>query len=379
MKSMHEKILFVANVRAHFLFHLPYMKYLKDLGYEVHACANGAGFAGEELLPVCDRFFDLPIARRPFGPANLKAYKALKRLIDDNDYKLISCHTPVGGVLARLAARKARKNGTKVMYTAHGFHFYKGAPLMNWLVYYPIERFCAKYTDVLVTINAEDFALAREKLPVRRICRIHGVGVDSESIRAACVDAHEIRRENGIPQEAVLLISVGELNRNKNHAAMLKAVKILRDRGIDGFFYVICGAGATRDALCAQIEASGLATHVRLLGQREDAIALLKSSDVFLFPSFREGLSKALMEAMAAGLPVVCSRIRGNTDLIRQGEGGLLYRPDDADGFAEGIHKLASDVALRAAMGAANAENVKQYDVGETLREMAEIFSACLG
>jgi glycosyltransferase involved in cell wall biosynthesis len=117
---------------------------------------------------------------------------------------------------------------------------------------------------------------------------------------------------------------------------------------------------------------------VKLLGWRDDAIALLKSSDIFLFPSFREGLSKALMEAMAAGLPVICSDIRGNRDLIKQGEGGLLLRPDDADGFAKAVRRLADDASLRAAMGAVNRENIKKYDTSETLKEMAEIFSACL-
>jgi glycosyltransferase EpsD len=313
----------------------------------------------------------LPIARKPFSPANIKSYAALKKPIAENDYKLVSCHTPVGGVLARLTARKARKSGIAVMYMAHGFHIYKGAPFLKWFIYYPIERFCSKFTDVLVTVNTEDFVFARKKLSIHKIYYIHGVGVDSERIRTEHIDAEKIRREHNIPTEAILLISIGELNQNKNHSTTLRALKFLLDRGIDNFYYIICGIGNKRDALLTQIATAGLETHVKLLGWRDDAIALLKSSDIFLFPSFREGLSKALMEAMAAGLPVICSDIRGNRDLIKQGEGGLLLRPDDADGFAEAVRKLANDAALRAAMGAVNIENIKEYDTTETLKEMA--------
>jgi glycosyltransferase EpsD len=388
MESMREKILFVANIGAHFLFHLPYMEYLRDRGYEVHACANGADFADEAaLLAVCDRFFDLPIARKPFDPANIKAYKALKRIIDGNGYKLVSCHTPVGGVLARLAARTARKNGTRVMYMAHGFHFYKGAPLANWLLYYPIEKICARLTDALITINEEDYDRASRKLRARRVWRFRGVGIDPARFRDAKPNRAAMRAALGIPHDAILLISVGELSKRKNHAVLIKALAKLRSdgrtderaNGAPAVHCLLVGNGPLRERLGALASTLSAEEFVHFAGSKRDVENHYAIADILCFPSFMEGLPTVVCEAMAAGLPVVCSRIRGNTDLIRQGEGGLLCAPDDAEGFAEAIRRLAGDAALRAAMGAANAENVKRYDICETLREMDEIFSACLG
>jgi glycosyltransferase EpsD len=333
-------------------------------------------------LPVCDRYFDLPIARRPFSPVNIKAYAALKRLIEAGDYKLVSCHTPVGGVLARLAARRARKKGTAVMYMAHGFYFYKGAPFLNWLLYYPIEKICARLTDALITINEEDYDRAARKLRARRVWRFRGVGIDTARFRDANPDGAAMRAALGIPPDATLLISVGELSRRKNHAVIIKAIAELRSGARSGAPDVHCliiGSGPLRARLGALASALSVEAFVHFAGPKRDVENYYAIADILCFPSFMEGLPTVVCEAMAAGLPVICSDIRGNKDLIRQGEGGLLLEPDDAGGFAEAVRRLAGDAALRAAMGAANAENVKRYDVSETLREMAEIFSACLG
>jgi glycosyltransferase EpsD len=378
---MSKKVLFVANIRLHFLFHMPYMKYLKEQGYEVHACANGQGFEGDEPFPFCDRYFDLPIARKPFNSANIKTYAALKKLITENDYKLVSCHTPVGGVLARLAARKARKNGTAVMYTAHGFYFYKGAPLLNWLLYYPIEKMCARLTDDLITINEEDYNRAVKKLRARRIRRSGGVGIDTARFRDAAPDRQTIRASLGIPTGAVLLLSIGELIKRKNQEVVIRALSKLRSRtpaDASGIHCLIVGSGPLRsylEGLAAELYVDDV---VHFAGFKRDVEIDYAISDIFCFPSLMEGLPTVVCEAMAAGLPVICSDIRGNRDLIKQDEGGLLLRPDDADGFAEAVCKLADDAALRAAMGAVNRENIKKYDTAETLKEMAEIFSACL-
>ncbi|MDR1571062.1 MAG: glycosyltransferase [Clostridiales Family XIII bacterium] len=373
---MSKKVLFAASVKPHLLFHAPHMEWFRERGYEVHACARG-GPGGPELAH-CDRFMDIGIRRSPFRLANIAAYRQLKSIIDENAYDLISCHTPVCGVLTRLAARRARRRGSAVMYTAHGFHFYAGAPIMNWLMYYPAERLCAGVTDMLVTINAEDFAFAKARLPARRVRHMHGVGVDAGAIRAAEADVRRLRDENGVPQDAALLISVGETNRNKNHITVLRALKTLLDRGVDGFRYLICGDGEGFGRLRGQTEALGLAGHVRLLGRRDDVIALLKASDVFLFPSFREGLPKSLMEAMAAGLPAVCSDIRGNRDLIRDGEGGLMARPDDVEGFAAAIQRMMDSPSTRLGMGRENMRAVEPYDLGNVMREYEAIVAEAM-
>ena len=379
---MREKILFVANIRAHFLFHMPYMKYLKEQGYEVHACANGEGFAGEEPLPACDRYFDLPIARKPFNAVNIKAYTALKRLIEDGDYRLISCHTPVGGVLARLAARKARKRGTSVMYMAHGFYFYEGAPLVNWLLYYPIEKLCARLTDELIAINAEDCERAVRKLRARRIWHFRGVGVDTARFRDAKPDRTTVRAALGIPGDATLLLSIGELSKRKNHAVIIKALaKIRADArcAASDIRYLIVGDGPLREQLVRLAATLSVDDTVCFTGAQRDVETYYAISDILCFPSLMEGLPTVVCEGMAAGLPVLCSDIRGNRDLIGHGEGGLLLPPGDADGFADAVCRLANDAPLRAAMGAANLRNIRRYDIAESLKEMAGIFSTCLG
>ncbi len=165
---MVNSILFCATVDYHFkAFHLPYMKWFKEQGWEVHVAASG-----EMELPYVDKKYTIPIQRSPLSMKNMEAYRELKEIIDGNQYKLIHCHTPMGGVLARLAAREARKKGTKVIYTAHGFHFCKGAPLKNWMLYYPIEKRLAHYTDCLITINEEDYTLAKKhfNVPSNRTC-----------------------------------------------------------------------------------------------------------------------------------------------------------------------------------------------------------------
>jgi len=184
---MNKRVLFCATIDEHFTsFHIPYLKWFKEQGWEVHVAA-----AGYLDIPYVDKKYHISIQRSPFKTKNLKAYKELKKIIDQNQYALIHCHTPMGGVLTRLAAIKARRQGTKVIYTAHGFHFCKGAPLMNWLVYYPIEKILAYFTDCLLTINEEDFALAKNHFKAKRIDHIHGVGVNTEQF-APVLEFHKL-------------------------------------------------------------------------------------------------------------------------------------------------------------------------------------------
>ena len=189
-KQKNKKVLFTATVvKTHInVFHLPYLKWFKEQGYEVHVAAKN-DFVNEPcIIPNCDKFYDINFARFPFSKANIKAYKQLKKIITENNYDIIHCHTPVAGVLARLAARNCKK--TTVIYTAHGFHFFKGAPLLNWLIYYPVERFCARFTDKLITINKEDYERAQHfKLRKNgKVYYVSGVGIDIEKIRNTKVD-----------------------------------------------------------------------------------------------------------------------------------------------------------------------------------------------
>ena len=368
-----KKVLFVATVvKLHIMvFHIPYLEWFKKNGYEVHVAArNDYDNKDECIIPFCDRFHDLPFERSPIRKNNLQVYKDLKNIIDTEQYEIIHCHTPMGGAIGRLAARSARKKGTKVIYTAHGFHFFKGAPLVNWLAYYPAERWLARYTDVLITINTEDYEIAK-KFKVNRIEYVPGVGIDTDKFKNIEVNRTEKRESLGVSEDDFMIISVGELNKNKNHQVIIRAIAKLRNEKIK---YVLCGQGPLETELRELAKELDVENQVKFLGFRKDVPDLMKVADLFAFPSYREGLSLSLMEAMASGLPVVCSEIRGNTDLIEDGKGGYLVEPSDVEGFAKYIKELIEDSRLKSELGGFNLEKIEHYSIENVLCEMEEIY-----
>jgi len=371
---MKKKVLFVATVlRGHILvFHLPYMQWFQQQGYEVHCCARNDTGEADPAVPFCDRYIDLPFERSPLQAGNRKVYRQLKKLIDTEGYALVHCHTPVGGTLARLAARGARRRGTRVLYTAHGFHFYRGAPLRNWLFYYPAERFLSRYTDLLITINAEDFARAR-RFHAKRTALMEGVGVDLARFSAPA-DRAAVRASLGLGPAEPVVVTVGEHIPRKNHEACIRAVAAL-----PGVTLLFCGVGAQGEALQKLAEELSVSDRVRFLGFRKDVAALLAAADAFLFPSYQEGLPVSLMEAMAAGLPCVVSRVRGNADLIAEGEGGYLCAPDDAYGLAQGLRTLLAAPQLRRKMGEYNRQAVQAYGLEKVREHMAALYREMLG
>lgn len=307
-------------------FEMNNVKILQELGYEVH-------YASNYDMPVYTNNNDrldgtgiikhqIDFVRSPFHvKKNIKALKQLIKLMRNIKFSLVHCHTPMGGVLGRIAAFKT--NTKPVIYTAHGFHFYSGAPMMNWLFFYPVERWLAKWTDCLITINQEDYKRAKT-FPVRgKVEYIPGVGIDLEKYQNIQVDRKVLRKELGIPEEAFLLISVGELNKNKNHRAIVEAMHQIQDKNI---YCILCGKGTEKDRLEKIIKRYKLDIQVKILGFRQDIAQLLSASDCFVFSSKREGLSVALMEAMATGVPIIASNVRGNRDLVKHSRNGYLYR-----------------------------------------------------
>lgn len=324
-----------------------------------------------ELIKKNIVFNELEFDRTPLSKGNLRAYKKLKKLIDQNRFDLIHCHTPIAAMFTRLAARGARKKGTKVIYTAHGFHFYKGAPILNWLAYYPIEKWLARYTDTLITINKEDYERAKSKFRAKRVEYIPGVGIDLEKFSTVEIDRVLKRSQLGLPEDAFVVLSVGELNKNKNHEVIIRSIAKVNNFRIH---YIICGQGQLDGHLRNLSKESGIENQVHLLGFRKDIPEICKVSDLFAFPSYREGLSVALMEAMANGLPVVCSNIRGNSDLIEDGKGGYLVEPADVEGFAKYIKGLIEDSRLRSEFGDFNHKKIENYSIENVLKEIEEIY-----
>ena len=356
------------------VFHLPYLRWFKQKGYETHVCArNDYDNAKDCLIPYCDKFFDIPIQRSPFKYRNIYAYFFLKKLIESNNYDIVHCHTPMGGVLTRLAAKKARRKGTKIIYTAHGFHFYRGAPLKNWLLFYPVEKYISRFTDVLITINKEDYYTAK-RFKTKKVVYIPGVGIDLHRFSDVATGRREKRKELGIGYSAFCILSVGELIKRKNHRIVIKALAMINNPNM---VYIICGDGEFYNNL-KQL-ATELKVDVRFLGFRNDVPEICSAVDLFVLPSYHEGLPVALMEAMASGLPAICSNVRGNSDLIENGKGGFLVKADDANEFANGINKIYSDTNLGTIMGRRNYEAVKKYDLMIVKKQMEEIYNDTSG
>ena len=368
-----KKVLFVATlVKNHIAeFHLPYLKLFQDMGWQTAVAAkNDYENPADCVIPHCDVFYDVPFERSPLKKGNLTAYRRVKRIIREGGYDIIHCHTPVGAAVARLAARKARKNGSKVIYTAHGFHFYKGAPWLNWLVYFPVEWLLSPLTDVLITINREDYERAKRLLRAKKVVYIPGVGIDTARFRGNAEKGAALRRELGIPDEAAVLLSVGDLNKNKNHRAVLEALARMENRNLH---YVVCGRGPLKEELETFAREKGLADRVRFMGYRDDIPAFYAMADVFVFPSFREGLSVSVMEAMASGLPIVCSRIRGNTDMVEDGVNGYLMEPGNPDSIAGALRRL-EDGGKREEISRNNLKKAEIYSLGVIAEQYRQLY-----
>jgi len=353
---------------------------LEEMGYEVHVAGNwkqGNPISEERLEKFKEwlgrhhgRWYQIPAVRNPADVKNnLEAYKIVLKLIRENHYEFIHCHTPIGSVIGRVAAHFTH---TKVVYTAHGFHFFKGAPLKNWLLYYPVEKFLSRWTDVLITINQEDYQRAQKSFHTKRTEYVPGVGVELEKYNCVAISKEEKRKELFINKNDFVLISVGELNKNKNHEVVIKALAELDNKHI---IYVICGQGELKTYLEKVSSSNNLTDQVKFLGYREDIYELLKMSDAFVFPSIREGLGVALLEAMSSGLPCIVSSNRGNENLIIDGINGLVIENYiDYKGFANAILKIMNNDRAGKDMGEEAKQTVTGYSLNLVNERMKEIY-----
>ena len=396
-------------------FNMDNIRLLQELGYEVDVAADHKDESAwpaekterfrHELADMGAGSIQIDFSRSPLNVSqHIRAYRQMLELLRTGHYSLMHTHTPIASAIARLAARKynrrSEKEKVRVIYTAHGFHFYKGAPLINWLVFYPVERMLSRYTDVLITINREDYKRAKKSFRAGKTRYVPGIGIDLENYRDAGMDdpgdgddrdrfsCDKLRTELGVKPDEVMLLSVGELCENKNHLAVIKALATIPDERIK---YFIAGTGVLEDWLKATIKEYGLERRVKLLGYRNDVAKLLNAADMFVFPSIREGLSVSLMEAIASKTPVICGRIRGNVDLVRNRES--LFDPVDEAEIAEVIKRKvglsikytgkadSEEANLRIRLQRATAseteenyEHLKHFSIEEVRRRMAVIY-----
>lgn len=371
-----KKILFVATVDNHILsFHLPFLEWFKEQGYEIHVASNGNGD-----IPFVDIKHNVMFERIPFRTTNYKSYKKLKNIINDNNYSLIHCHTPVGGVIGRLASRHARKKGTSVIYTAHGFHFYKGSSLISWLIYYPIEKLLSKYTDCIITINEEDYQSAvGNKFKTNYIKMVHGVGVDLTRFSGwSSEEKRELRKRYEYNQNDFILFYAAELNKNKHQDLLIRAVQILKEK-IPNIKLLLAGKGDLSEEYKDLARSLNVDGNIDFLGYRKDIPGLLAISDISVSASRREGLPVNVMEAMATGLPLVVTNCRGNRDLVQDGMNGFIKDVDDVEEFASSIMSLYNSVELRKQFGEKSIELAQKYSLENVLMQMKEMYSKQLG
>lgn len=317
---------------------------------------------------------NIPFDRSPFSPKGRKVYRELKKLIQTGNFDLIHCHTPTASMMTRLAARKARREGTTVMYTCHGFHFHKAAPLKNWLLYYPVERFLSRYCDYLLTINREDYRRA-QTFHCKNVRYIPSVGIDLQKYRQLSVDRSAVREQLGIGDADIMIISAGELIPRKNHQVIIRALAKLQNPTLH---YVIAGKGQLMEELHTLSRQLGVEKQTHLLGFRTDIAQLYGAADIGAFPSRIEGLGMAGIEMMATGLPVVSSNVHGIMDYVKNGVTGFAVPPEDVDGFARAIERLAGDPALCEQMRPECRKAAEPFELHNALQVMWDIYREIL-
>ena len=373
-----KKILITSTDVMMLQFLVPHVFFLREHGFTVDvACSNVEGHIKElETLFAGKVDFEvIASVRSPLSAKNIRGYKQLKRKIDAGGYDLIWTNEPVMGVLTRLAARKARTKGTKVLYVAHGFHFYQGASKKRWLLYYPIEKALSRVTDQLITINQEDAKFAETHFQRCNPQYFHGIGISTGKFKRESIDTAKKRTELGIPADAKFYLSVAELEKRKNHETVIRAFS---QANLPNSYLLICGLGTQRETLESLIEALGMKERIRLLGYRYDIRELLETADVFVLGSYQEGLSVAIMEAMAMQKLCVVSKIRGNTDLI-DGTNGILFDPKRVESAKEALELAYREPEKYETSRMSNPEKLEAYDSAVIQTQMLNTIGTLIG
>lgn len=364
------RILFVASVASHIkAFHLPFIRMLQDQGHDVEvACSPDIPIQG---LPVV---WDIPFSWSPYSPKNIKAYFSMQSLLRERSYDLIHVHTPAAAFLTRLAARELH---VPVLYTAHGFHFYKGAPLKNWLVYYNMEHMASYWTAGIIVLNDEDLQSAKKFgfKEGENLFYVPGVGIDLELYRK--VDNPLTKETLGLPADAKIAACIAEFTSNKNHIQLIKAWRIVKNH-LPNAVLLLVGKGEYQEQVRDSVVKLDLIKNVYFAGFRTDVPNILAMADVFALTSKREGLPRGVMEAMAAGKPVVATDIRGNRDLVEDGVSGFLVQIGDVDSLAKALIKLLTNHELATNMGEVGRQKVKTYSLDNVLVKMSLIYEKYL-
>lgn len=353
---------------------------LQSMGYEVHCAANihhaGAECMDEYFKEMNVVFHQIDFSSsKPISKETYISYREMKKLFNEIQFDVVHCHTPIAGAIARMAGKKQRKQGCKMLYTTHGFYFHKYSSKKTWLIFHTIEDFMSKYTDAMITINHEDYKNAKD-MHCKNVYYIPGVGVDTKKFKDVDIDRKAYRKKIGIRDEDLLVLAVGELSHRKNHQIVVKA---LAEANIPNAVFMICGNAMTSANTKIELEelADKLGVDLRLMGLRDDIPQICNCADVGVMPSTREGLGLSGIEMLAAGLPVVASRVHGIVDYIVDGEDGYLCAPDDEHAFAQAIIKLKNE-EKRKSMANKCISIARKFDKVYSYKKMRDIYEELL-
>ncbi len=352
-------------------FLAPHVQFLREKGYDVDVACSEVGNRFEEVQKLLgeDKVYKVRLQRNPAKPSNLKGLSDLRQIINNGGYDLIWTNEPVMGIMTRLAAKKARKKGTKVVYMTHGYHFFKGGQF-KYKLFYPIEKWASRYCDAIITINWEDYNLSKRKFHAKIVEHIDGIGLDTKKFGAS-IDVIKKREELEISNEAFVVLSVGELKPHKNHKSVIEAIGLLKEQDI---VYLICGKGELLESFKNRVNQLGIEDKVKFLGYRKDVHEIMQCADLFAFPSKREGLGLASLEAMAAGLPIIGARTRGIVDYVVDQETGYLCGVENPKDYASAIERLYKDEDLRAKISDTCKLRACKYDIENIRENILKIF-----
>lgn len=371
------KILFVSNTANFAKFNRPLMRWCESQGWQVDYCAPD-----DEIISDCHKHYVLPISRNPFSKGSFDCIKRLRKILEENQYDIIHCHTPMGSVVARIAAKKLwKQHKVKVIYTAHGYHFYKGAPLLNWLLYYNVEKICSRFTDAIITLNQEDYDNTVKRFKCKNTIKIDGVGVDLTRFKPAATEQKlQLRAEKGFDAKDFILIYVAEFISRKNHKLLLEVFKNLKER-IPNLKLILAGKGTLLDYYKDFVKQNNLEDSITFTGYTKETDKYYQISDVCMSTSFQEGLPISLIEALGTGLPLVASEIRGHVDVIETGKNGYLCKLNTQDSvkqFTDAVMKLYENPELRLEIGKNNVADSTKYEVESAVKVVSDLYKKIL-
>jgi len=365
-----KKILVLTTIsRTINAFLIPHILDLVHNGYTVEIACSNIDLIDHNIHNLGLILHEIDLSRNPFSLKNIKAYRQLNMVILNNQYDIIHTHTPIVSAIIRLLAKKHKLKN--IYYTAHGFHFYKGAPLINWLLFYPIEKYLSKYTNTIITINNEDYNLATKKFQSKRIKYIPGIGVDFDKFIQVRVEKDYINDQISIHENNLNIFSVGEINKNKNHLVIIKALKALKNNNVH---YYIVGEGKNKPLLKKMVASFNLNDNVHFLGFRQDIPVLLMYADLFAFPSKREGLGLAAIEAILSDVPLLSSNIHGINDYSINNVTAFKCNPNDYKCFASKIDYYICDKTINSNLKLWKKDNIQKYSIDNVINLMNNIY-----